>query len=163
MMHAALRGIAGADGGLERSSSQPRIDRAADGVTYDPTGPRIKGDSHVHEAGRDGDIGDVSYPKLVGAIQSHGRRKVGADRIVVIAVCRRDEPPARLRIERMFAHQPADLLGVHHKATMTKLSVDTPIAISFELIANRLYLRNDGCIVRACVGPIVKSRARNSH
>jgi hypothetical protein len=81
----------------------------------------------------------------------------------VIAVCRRDETPARLRIERMLAHQPADLLGVHHKATMTKLSVNTPIAISFELVANRLHLRNDGRIVRACVGPIVKSRARNSH
>jgi hypothetical protein len=27
----------------------------------------------------------------------------------------------------------------------------------------RLHLRNDGRIVRACVGPIVKSRARNSH
>src|SRR5882757_361773 len=84
MMHAAPRGIAGADGGLERSSCQPRIDRAADGITYDPTGPRIEGDSHVHEAGRDGDIGDVSHPKLVRTIQCHGRRKIGADRIVVI-------------------------------------------------------------------------------
>src|SRR4029453_12590810 len=82
MMHAAPRGIAGADGGLERSSCQPRIDRAADGITYDPTGPRIEGDSHVHEAGRDGDIGDVSHPKLVRTIQCHGRRKIGADRIV---------------------------------------------------------------------------------
>jgi len=104
-MHAAPRGIAGADGGLERSSCQPRIDRAADGITYDPTGPRIEGDSHVHEAGRDGDIGDISHPKLVRTIQCHGRRKIGADRIVVIAVCRRDETPARLRIERMLAHQ----------------------------------------------------------
>src|SRR5258708_15181512 len=78
MMHAAPRGIAGADGGLERSSCQPRIDRAADGITYDPTGPRIEGDSQVHEAGRDGDIGDVSHPKLVRTIQCHGRRKIGA-------------------------------------------------------------------------------------
>jgi hypothetical protein len=61
----------------------------------------------------------------------------------------------------MLAHQPADLLGVHHKAAMTKLSVNTPIAISFELVANRLHLRNDGRIVRACVAPIVRSRARN--
>jgi hypothetical protein len=35
----------------------------------------------------------------------------------------------------------------------TKLSVNTPIAISFELVANRLHLPNDGRIVRACVGP----------
>src|SRR6266567_1579531 len=75
----------------------------------------------------------------------------------LIAICRRDKTAAPPRIERVLAHQPADLLGVHHKATMTKLSINTPIAISFELVANRLHLRNDGRIVRACVGPIVKS------
>jgi hypothetical protein len=35
MMHATPWWIAGADGGLECSNSEPRIDRAADGVTYD--------------------------------------------------------------------------------------------------------------------------------
>src|SRR5258708_34276371 len=107
MMHAAPRGIAGADGGLERSSCQPRIDRAADGITYDPTGPRIEGDSHVHEAGRDGAIGDVSHTKLVRTIQCHGRRKIGEDRLVVIADCRRYDTPARLRHTRMLAPQPS--------------------------------------------------------
>jgi len=38
MMHAAPWWIAGVDGGLERSNSEARINRAADGVTYDPTG-----------------------------------------------------------------------------------------------------------------------------
>jgi hypothetical protein len=27
---------------LRRSERQPRIDRTADGITYDPTGPRIE-------------------------------------------------------------------------------------------------------------------------
>jgi hypothetical protein len=80
------------------------------------------------------------------------------------------EPFPRSAAGRYLAHGGVEMthafssMGyVHYKATMTKLSVNTPIAISFELVANRLHLRNDGRIVRACVGPIVKSRARNSH
>ena len=42
MMHATPRWTAGADGGLECSNSEACIDRAADGVTYDPTGPSIE-------------------------------------------------------------------------------------------------------------------------
>jgi len=42
MMHATPWWIAGADGGLECSNSEPCIDRAADGVTYDATGPSIE-------------------------------------------------------------------------------------------------------------------------
>ena len=50
MMHATLRWIAGVDGGLERSNGEPRIDRSADGVTYDPTGPGIEDRGQVDEA-----------------------------------------------------------------------------------------------------------------
>jgi hypothetical protein len=39
MMHATPWRIAGADSGLECSNSEPCIDRAADGVPYDPTEP----------------------------------------------------------------------------------------------------------------------------
>src|SRR5947209_17856780 len=42
MMHATPWWIAGADGGLECSNSESCIDRAADGVTYDATGPSIE-------------------------------------------------------------------------------------------------------------------------
>ena len=41
-MHVTPWWVAGADGGLECSNSEPCIDRAADGVTYDPTGPSIE-------------------------------------------------------------------------------------------------------------------------
>src|SRR5262249_41973341 len=65
MMHTTPWRIAGADSGLECSNSEPCIDRAADGVTYDPTGPSIEDRSQVHKAGCDCDIGDVGYPQLV--------------------------------------------------------------------------------------------------
>ena len=61
-MHATPWWIAGADGSLECSNSEPCIDRAADGVTYDATGPSIEDRSQVHKAGRDCDIG-VSRPE----------------------------------------------------------------------------------------------------
>jgi hypothetical protein len=68
---------------------------AADGVTYDPTGPSIEDRSQVHKAGRDCDIGDVGYPQLVRAIQFHVLREIGEDRIIVIAIRRRDKTPPR--------------------------------------------------------------------
>ena len=63
MMHASPWWIAGVDGGLERSNSEPRIDRAADSITYDPTGPSIEDRSQVHKASRDCDISDVGHPE----------------------------------------------------------------------------------------------------
>src|SRR5947207_1799136 len=77
------------------------------------------GRSQVHKAGRDCDIGDVGYPQLVRAIQFHVLREIGEDRIIVIAIRRRDKAPPLLWIQRMLAHEPADLLGVHDNATMT--------------------------------------------
>src|SRR5262249_54914497 len=142
MMHATPWRIAGADGGLECSNSEPCIDRAADGVTYDPTGPSIENRSQVHKAGRDCDIGDVGYPQLVRAIQFHVLREIGEDRIIVIAIRRRDKTPPLLWIQRMLAHEPADLLGVHDNAMMAQFGVNTPIAIGFKLVANRFHLRN---------------------
>jgi hypothetical protein len=118
MMHAASWWIAGADGGIECSNSEPCIDRAADSVPYDSTGPSIEDRSQVHKADRDCDIGDVGYPQLVRTIQLHVLREIGEDRIIVIAIRRRDKTPPLPWIQRMLAHEPADLLGVYDNATM---------------------------------------------
>src|SRR5262245_26323538 len=118
MMHATLGGLRALMAGLECSNSEPCIDRAADGVTYDPTGPSIEDRSQVHKASRDCDIGDVGYPQLVRAIQFHVLREIEEDRIIVIAIRRRDKTPPPLWIQRMLAHESADFLGVHDNATM---------------------------------------------
>src|SRR5262249_25015460 len=83
--------------------------------------------------------------------------------IIVIGICRRDKPPVLLWIQRMLAHEPTDLLGVHDNATMTEFGVNTPIAIGFEFVTNRLHLRNDSQIARMNVGYVVKRRATNPH
>ena len=136
-MHATPWRIAGADGGLECSNSEPCIDRAADGVTYDPTGPSIEDRSQVHKAGRDCDIGDVGYPQLVRAIQFHVLREIGEDRIIVIAIRRRDKTPPLLWIQRMLAHEPADFLGVHDNAKaesfMKTLKVEAVYLMAYEI------------------------------
>src|SRR5262249_56673507 len=56
MMHATPWRIAGADGGLEGSNSEPCIDRAADGGTDHPTGPSSDDRSQVPKSGRDRNI-----------------------------------------------------------------------------------------------------------
>src|ERR1700720_3053340 len=126
MMHASPWWIAGADGGLERSNSEPCIDRAADGITYDPSGPSIEDRSQVHKASRDCDISDVGHPELVGTVRGDSLREIGEERIIMIAICRPDKPPVLRRIERRARHQPTDLLGVHDNAAMTEFGVNTP-------------------------------------
>src|SRR3974390_1104344 len=159
MMHASPWWIAGADGDLERSNSEPRIDRAADGITYDPSGPSIEDRSQVHKASRDCDISGVGHPERVGTFRRHVLREIGEYRIIVIAICRRDKPPVLLWIQRMLAHEPADLLGVHDHATIAEFSANTPVAIGLELVTNRFHFRNDSQIARMDVGYVVKRRA----
>src|SRR5476651_288858 len=163
MMYATPWWIAGANGGLERSNNEPRIDRAADGITYDPAGPGIENRSQVHKAGGDCDIGDVGHPELVGAIQRHALREIGEDRMIVIAIRRRDKTPPLLWIQCVLAHEPTDFLGVDDDATMAELGINTPVAIGFELVANRFHLGNDDRVARSGVGGVVKSRASDPH
>src|SRR6516162_7388357 len=64
MMHATRWWIAGADSGLECSNSEPCIDRAADGVPYDPGEQRTEHPPKEQNAGRYCKIGDVASPQL---------------------------------------------------------------------------------------------------
>jgi hypothetical protein len=56
--------------------------------------------------------------KLLRPSQFHVLREIGEDRIIVIAIRGRNKTPPLPWIQRMLAHQPADLLGVHDNATM---------------------------------------------
>src|SRR5207244_13606321 len=53
MMHATPWRIAGADGGLECSNGEPCSDRAADGVTADPTHSSHEDRNQVEKARRE--------------------------------------------------------------------------------------------------------------
>ena len=63
----------------------------------------------------------------------------------------------------MFAHEPADLLGVHDHAAMAEFGANAPVAIGFELVANRFHLGNDSRVARASVGRVIEGRAGDPH
>jgi len=97
-------------GGLEPALSRASIERLM--ATYDADGtPRIGVTSHVTQAARGCDIGDVSTKAGSGTIQCHVVSRWGQIRIVVIAVCPCDETPARCGLSACFSHQPRTLLG----------------------------------------------------
>ena len=55
----------------------------------------------------------------------------------MVAVGRGDESPTSLGLQRVFAHQPADLLGVDHKPLVAQLGADPAVAVGLELVADR--------------------------
>src|SRR4029078_9270318 len=63
----------------------------------------------------------------------------------------------------MFAHQAADLLGIHDHAAMAKFGPYTPVAISFELVANRFHLGDNSDVRDANNWCVIERRAADPH
>jgi hypothetical protein len=113
------------------------VDRAADRITDRPARPGVEDDRDIGEALVDGDIGYVRNPELVGSVNRQLSGSIGIDRLIMIAVGRRDvtAPPAWLKI--VLAHQASDLLVIDDHATMPQLGANASPAIEFELLADR--------------------------
>lgn len=62
----ARRRLSPVNGRLQGGHRQPCVDGPTDGVTDDQPRPGIENDGDVDETGRQGDIGDVAGPKLIG-------------------------------------------------------------------------------------------------
>src|SRR3954451_16550337 len=60
----------------ERSHGRARFERAAHGVADDLPRPRVEDGSQIDEAARNGDIGQIGDPELVGGILHAWSRKV---------------------------------------------------------------------------------------
>src|SRR3954464_260257 len=136
MMHATRGRGPGADSGIQGGDGETGIYGAADRVSDNPA--CIQDDGDVDEAGRNGDVGDVRHPELVGSVRSHVGREVGEDRLVVVAVRRNDVAPSLLRRQAMLAHEASHLLAVHEVALVAQLGGDATIAVGLELRADRL-------------------------
>jgi hypothetical protein len=67
----------------------------------------------------------------------HVFRQVREDRTAVIAVGRGDKSSASLGLQGIFAHQPADLLGVDCQPLMAELGGDPTVAVGLELVTDR--------------------------
>ncbi len=63
----------------------------------------------------------------------------------------------------MFAHEPADLLSIHDHATMAQFGTHTPVAIGFELVANRFHLSDNSDLARASVWRVIEGGAGDPH
>lgn len=93
MMSHARRRLSPVNGRLQGCHRQPCVDRPTDGVTDDQPRPGIEDDGDVDETGRQGDIGDIADPKLVGTARNDILRQVREDRtswsLSVVAMKRR--------------------------------------------------------------------------
>jgi hypothetical protein len=98
-MHATWRRLSPLDRSLKRGKRQADVDRAADCITDRPARPGVEDDRDIGEALVDGDIGYVRNPELVGSVNRQLSGSIGIDRLIMIAVGRRDvtAPPARLK------------------------------------------------------------------
>ena len=83
--------------------------------------------------------------------------------MVMIAVGRRHVSSPVPWIQVIFAHQAADLLGVHHEATLAQLGTHPAIAIGLELVCDCLHLDDDLGVVRLVGGWRVETGARDRH
>jgi hypothetical protein len=95
MVDAALGRHAAFDCRPERRQRQAGIDTSADGIADHAARPGIENGRQIDEAGRDGDVGDVGDPELVGSCQHNVFRQVGEDRPVMVAVGGDHKTPAR--------------------------------------------------------------------
>src|SRR5512147_1982357 len=163
MMNASVRRLTHVDGGLQRGERQPGVDRFTDGIADDAARPRIEDHRHIDDADGDGDIGDVRHPQRVRPVDNHVFRQVGKDRLVMIAVGGHDEPSAALRLQVMLAHDAADLFGVDDDPLMPQLGADPPIAVAFELLADRRDPRDDLGVVGLLCRGIVEGGAWQTH
>src|SRR5262249_3631782 len=95
--------LPGSDSGLQRCNCQTCVGRAADRISNHPARPGVENGSQINEAGADGDVGDVSHPELVRAVDDPTSREIWKDSMIVIAVGRSHEPPRALRLQVVIA------------------------------------------------------------
>src|SRR5271169_4984462 len=88
---------------------------------------------------------------------------IGIDRAVVIAVGRGHVATPALGLQVMFAHQSAELLMIDDDALMAKLGADSPIAVSLELVADRLHATDDFAIIERGGRRVVEGGSRQTH
>jgi hypothetical protein len=93
-------------------------------------------DRDIGEALVDSDIGYVCNSELVGPVNRQLSGSIGIDRLIMIAVGRRDvtAPPAWLKV--VLAHQASDFLVIDDHAATPQLGANASPAIEFELVAD---------------------------
>src|SRR5208337_1407504 len=90
VMDATWRRLSPLDRGVERGKRQADIDRAADCIADRSPRPGVEDHRNIGEALDDGDVRYVRNPELVGPVDRQLSGSIGIDRLIMIAVGRRD-------------------------------------------------------------------------
>jgi hypothetical protein len=163
VMDAAWRWLAPLDRHFQGGDGEPGVQGPADGVADDAARPGVQDHRDVDEAGGDRDIGKVGNPQPIGAIDGDLLPPVAKDRLIVVAVRRPHEPPARPRLEAVLTHQPADPLVVGHDPLLAQRRSDAAPAIGLERVANAGYGLHERRVVELGLRSVVVGRACNAH
>src|SRR5215213_3609003 len=163
MVNAAPRRFAGLNCRPQCGNDEPGIHRPTDRVADHSPGPGIEDHRQINEARSNSNIRDVRDPELVHSIDLQFPGKVRKDRIVVIAVGRRNITPTPSWLEVMLAHEPANLLAVDHDALVTKRGGHATIAISLKLITDRFDICGDRRLVSRDGAFVIIRRSCEAH
>jgi hypothetical protein len=143
-MDATWRRLSPLDRGVKRGKRQANVDRAADCIADHPSRPSVEDHSDIDKAIDDGDVRYVRNPELVGPVDRQLSGSIGIDRLIMIAVGRREVTAPLAWLKIVFAHQPPDLLVIDDHASMPQLGANASPAIEFELVADRRIVIHGG-------------------
>jgi hypothetical protein len=95
MMDSTLWRLPAFDCSSKRGQRETGIDTSTDGIADHAPRPGVEHGREIDKASRDGDVGDVGDPELIGHCRHNVLGNVGKDRTLVIAVGDGDKTPAR--------------------------------------------------------------------
>jgi hypothetical protein len=140
----------------------PGLEVAGQREAHDPPRPGVEDHREIDKALRDGDVGGVAEPEVVGGGGHEVAGHEGEDRPAVGAVGGAHETPAFPGVELALPHQPAHLLGIDPLAAVSELGGDATVAVALERVGDAADLGGDR-FVRGHLPPGVVGGARQSH
>ena len=163
MADAPARWSARSDRGLERGDGESRVDGPTDRVADHAARPGVEDEGGVDEPGRDGDVGDVAVPELVGTVGHDLPGEIREHRQVMGAVGRGDKASAPSGLQVVFTHQPTYLLAVDDDPLLPQGSAYAAVPVRLELVADRLHATDDLRLVHRDARRVVEGRAWETH
>ena len=125
---------------LQSCQGKASVEELADRVPDDLARPRIQDHGQEDKLATKAEVRDIRYPELIGPRGSQIAGKVGEERLIVIAVCRRQEAPYPTYSEGFLAHQPghSPVIDVPPPASA---SVQWPVTAARERRPTRMAIK----------------------
>ncbi len=163
MVDAVLGRCAVPDGCLQRCHGDPRVHGAADGVADHLARPGVQDGGQVDKAARDGDVGQVHDPQLVGPVRDEILVEVRKDETLVVAVRRHYVASPSFGLQAMLAHQAPKLLAIDDDALVAECRSDPVVPVALELVADGADPDQKALLLQRNGGRVVESRPGEPH